>query len=226
MLEKELEKETGSKPREKCGEMIINPREEKGSRRKMATTISKWSHCVHPWSLMVFYQHSSQREGLFKNISVHGTTLLKKWLPISVKVSLFSVIYSVTWSASSPSRSDLIFHHISHADFVLATWDLSSSWKHRYSSASGLYTGCFHSLECSSLTYSHSLLTLLPPSSISLNTIFSNEAYSFSPLKNFRSLDALSPPFCLIVCSSCFLFIACFLSLEFLFVLVSTTVLS
>ena len=29
VLEKELEKETGSKPREKCGEMIINPREEK-----------------------------------------------------------------------------------------------------------------------------------------------------------------------------------------------------
>ena len=48
VLEKELEKETGSKPREKCGEMIINPREEKGSRRRMATAISKWSHCVHP----------------------------------------------------------------------------------------------------------------------------------------------------------------------------------
>lgn len=159
----------------------------------MVTTISKWSHCVHPWSFMVFYQHSSQKEGLFKNISVHVTTLLKKWLPISVKVSLYSVTQGVTWSASSPSRSDLIFHHISHVDFVLATRDRSSSGKHRYSSASGLYTGCFHSLECSSLTYSHSLLTLLAPSSISLNTIFSNKAYSFSPLKNFGSLDALSP---------------------------------
>lgn len=110
MLEKELEKETGSKPREKSGEMIINPREEKGSRRKMVTTISKWSHCVHPWSFMVFYQHSSQQEGLFKNISVHVTTLLKKWLPISVTVSLYSVTQGVTWSASSPS--DLILSSI------------------------------------------------------------------------------------------------------------------
>lgn len=41
VLEKELKKETGSKPKEKSGEMIINPREEKGSRRKMVTTISK-----------------------------------------------------------------------------------------------------------------------------------------------------------------------------------------
>lgn len=110
VLEKELEKETGSKPREKSGEMIINPREEKGSRRKMVTTISKWSHCVHPWSFMVFYQHSSQQEGLFKNISVHVTTLLKKWLPISVTVSLYSVTQGVTWSASSPS--DLILSSI------------------------------------------------------------------------------------------------------------------
>lgn len=41
VLEKELEKETASKAREKSGDTVIDPREEKGSRRKMATIASQ-----------------------------------------------------------------------------------------------------------------------------------------------------------------------------------------
>ena len=137
-------------------------------RGRGAITTSKRTHCTRLPSLTVSIDTAASREVTWKHIwSWHNSDQeMASHLSKSQSLQCYTGCHMVC------QLPFLIWPYVSSH---LPCWLCSghtSSWKHRYSSASGLYTGCFHALECSSLTYSHSLLTLLPPSSISLNTIF------------------------------------------------------
>lgn len=148
---------------------------------------------------------------------------------ISVTVSLYSVTQGVTWSASSPS--DLILSSITSPMLTLFWLHGTSPLRKTQvqSCLTGLYTGCFFTF-LGEIFFPHifSLVTYSVSSfKYFLKYNFSNKAYSFSHLKNFRGLDALSPALLSYYISFIlFLFIACFFIFNFLFVLASTTVLS